>query len=457
MADIYLIKYSVKGTKAIDQLVSLSFYKKIIPKNADTQAYNIKGIYGMNGSGKSSIITSVEILKSLLIDSDYLNNPIVQQNLDAIINKKTSELFMEADYIIKRDQEVIGFYRYNVTLLKGATGRYIISHEGLFTKKATSRSDAMHTIFEVDNGEIITLIEETGRQKFHNDFINKTKNLLLTSSACSLFVEKFLLSVINIDEYSFVRECLFQLFSFGMKIHVYLDQSDNHREYVAKNALQCPEGTERNKNEINYIISNLLRADNDWLDVISITHNYISKEVYKTFEKMVNKLYEFLKIFKSDLQGIEIDKKENRDKWVCDLVMVYDSYKIHAEYESTGIKKLIQLFAYLNEMVEGGIVFIDEFDSNIHDVYLCALLEYLMEYGKGQLCFTTHNVGPMDVLRHHKKSIDFLSEDHEIYSWTTSGNYSPSKLYRNGMIEGSPFNIDSIDFIGIFGSGEEDE
>ena len=457
MADIHLIKYSVKGIKAIDQLVSLSFYKKIIPKNADTQAYNIKGIYGMNGSGKSGIITSVEILKSLLIDSDYLNNPIVQQNLDAIINKKTSELFMEADYIIKRDQEVIGFYRYNVTLLKGATGRYIISHEGLFTKKATSRSDAMHTIFEVDNGEIITLIEETGRQKFHNDFINKTKNLLLTSSACSLFVEKFLLSVINIDEYSFVRECLFQLFSFGMKIHVYLDQSDNHREYVAKNALQCPEGTERNKNEINYIISNLLRADNDWLDVISITHNYISKEVYKTFEKMVNKLYEFLKIFKSDLQGIEIDKKENRDKWVCDLVMVYDSYKIHAEYESTGIKKLIQLFAYLNEMVEGGIVFIDEFDSNIHVVYLCALLEYLMEYGKGQLCFTTHNVGPMDVLKHHKKSIDFLSEDHEIYSWTTSGNYSPSKLYRNGMIEGSPFNIDSIDFIGIFGSGEEDE
>ena len=457
MADIHLIKYSVKGIKAIDQLVSLSFYKKIIPKNADTQAYNIKGIYGMNGSGKSGIITSVEILKSLLIDSDYLNNPIVQQNLDAIINKKTSELFMEADYIIKRDQEVIGFYRYNVTLLKGATGRYIISHEGLFTKKATSRSDAMHTIFEVDNGEIITLIEETGRQKFHNDFINKTKNLLLTSSACSLFVEKFLLSVIYIDEYSFVRECLFQLFSFGMKIHVYLDQSDNHREYVAKNALQCPEGTERNKNEINYIISNLLRADNDWLDVISITHNYISKEVYKTFEKMVNKLYEFLKIFKSDLQGIEIDKKENRDKWVCDLVMVYDSYKIHAEYESTGIKKLIQLFAYLNEMVEGGIVFIDEFDSNIHDVYLCALLEYLMEYGKGQLCFTTHNVGPMDVLKHHKKSIDFLSEDHEIYSWTTSGNYSPSKLYRNGMIEGSPFNIDSIDFIGIFGSGEEDE
>ena len=116
MADIYLIKYSVKGIKAIDQLVSLSFYKKIIPKNADTQAYNIKGIYGMNGSGKSGIITSVEILKNLLIDSDYLNNPIVQKNLDAIINKKTSELFIEADYITKIGEEVTGFYR-NRTVL----------------------------------------------------------------------------------------------------------------------------------------------------------------------------------------------------------------------------------------------------------------------------------------------------------------------------------------------------
>ena len=29
MKNIYLLKYSVKGIKAIDQLVSLSFYKKI--------------------------------------------------------------------------------------------------------------------------------------------------------------------------------------------------------------------------------------------------------------------------------------------------------------------------------------------------------------------------------------------------------------------------------------------
>ena len=103
---------------------------------------------------------------------------------------------------------------------------------------------------------------------------------------------------------------------------------------------------------------------------------------------------------------------------------------------------------------KGGIVFIDELDSNLHDVYLCALLEYLMNYGQGQLCFTTHNVGPMDILKRNKKSIDFLSIDNKIYPWKTNGNYSPAKLYRNGMIEGSPFNIDDIDFIDVFDTPE---
>lgn len=63
MKDMYLLKYSVKGIKSLDKLVSLSFYKKTITKDMDTQGFNIKGIYGMNGSGKSGIMASIQILK----------------------------------------------------------------------------------------------------------------------------------------------------------------------------------------------------------------------------------------------------------------------------------------------------------------------------------------------------------------------------------------------------------
>lgn len=431
MKDIYLVSYSVKGIKTLDKLISLQFYKKTISKNPDTQEYNIKGIYGMNGSGKSGIITSVEILRNIIVDPGYLNNPVSQKNLDAMINKRTKELFIEADYMVKAGEE-IKLFRYSVTLSKNNLGRYVISHECLSTKKAISKSEFDETVFEVSDGEIVSVYEGKEKDEFIESILNKTMNLLTTASMSALFYEKFIKSNNMRKEKNILWAYITFLYVLGEKIHVYLDDSDNHRK-------------------------NFLEIYDDCINVINITGNIVPQEMYKHFEKTVNKLFEFLHIFKTDLQGIEIDRKEDHELWVCDLVMCYESYKIHAEFESTGIKKLIKLFAYLKEMVQGGIVFIDEFDSNLHDVYLCALLEYLMEYGEGQLCFTTHNVGPMDVLKQHKKSIDFLSENHRIYPWTTNGNYSPSKLYRNGMIEGSPFNVDSIDFIGVFGTGEVDE
>lgn len=431
MKDIYLVSYSVKGIKTLDKLISLQFYKKTISKNPDTQEYNIKGIYGMNGSGKSGIITSVEILRNIIVDPGYLNNPVVQKNLDAMINKRTKELFVEADYMVKAGEE-IALFRYSVTLSKNNLGKYVISHECLSTKKAISKSEFDETVFEVSDGEIVTVYEGKEKDKFVESILNKTMNLLTTASMSALFYEKFIKSNNMQKKKNILWAYITFLYVLGEKIHVYLDDSDNHRK-------------------------NFLEIYDNCINVINITGNIVPQEMYKHFEKTVNKLFEFLHIFKTDLKGIEIDRKEDHELWVCDLVMCYESYKIHAEFESTGIKKLIKLFAYLKEMVQGGIVFIDEFDSNLHDVYLCALLEYLMEYGEGQLCFTTHNVGLMDVLKQHKKSIDFLSENHRIYPWTTNGNYSPSKLYRNGMIEGSPFNVDSIDFIGVFGTGEVDE
>ena len=121
MKNLYLVKYSVKGIKTIDEIVSLSFYKKIISNNPDTREYNVKGIYGMNGSGKSGIVTSVDIFRNLIMNAGYLSNPIVQKKLDAIINKKVGELFIEAEYIAKL-ADGLELFRYTIRLIKESTG-----------------------------------------------------------------------------------------------------------------------------------------------------------------------------------------------------------------------------------------------------------------------------------------------------------------------------------------------
>lgn len=461
MKDFYMVNYKVRGIKTLDEMVSLSFYKKTITYPIDTQDYNVKGIYGVNGSGKSGIVTSVDILKNILIDENYLTNPIVQKNLDAIINKKINELSIVVEFLLKLGEENANLYQYSMTLNKGLNGKYTIGSEKFGYKKATSRKENFDCLLEVNRGEIINI--KSGI--FSKEFIKRTLNLHSTASISALFIEKFMLS----EGIEFVKEentkmkdidfflfSLFALFMFGKKIFVYMDQADDHTGFYISDLLEMSVAQEKSETVFDPLIKAAILMDRDYLNVFSTEAKSIPKVAYKNYERSVKKLEEFIQIFKSDLKRIDIDRKEDESEYICSLVMVYDSYSIDAEFESTGIKKLIKLFAYLKEMVRGNIVFIDEFDSNLHDVYLCALMEYLMEYGEGQLCFTTHNVGPMDILKQHKKSIDFLSIDHKIYPWTTNGNYSPSKLYRNGMIEGSPFNIDSIDFIGIFDTPEED-
>lgn len=452
MKHIYLVNYRVKGIKTLEEEVSLSFYKKTITMPLDTKEYNIKGIYGINGSGKSGIVASVDILRNLLLDDGYLNNPMVQKNLDAIINKKSKELFIGADFLAEYKEKTY-LYRYEILLKKTLTDKYAISSEKLSYRLATSKKDDFNSLIEVKNG-IIDYIDIKNDEELKNTFIQNTLNLLSMSAVSSVFLDKMypyeeqINNIISLDG-------VLLLINLGIRMKVYMDQSDNHIDYLLKNMLMYTMESDKDDTYIDSLRKGALRLNRSSIDAISGGTDLIAKPIYTRYEKKVKRLKEFIKIFKPDLTDITIDRKEDGDNYVCNLNMVYGDYVVHTEFESTGVKKLIRLFDFLQNMVQGGIVFIDEFDSNLHDVYLCALLEYLMEYGKGQLCFTTHNVGPMDVLKRNKKSIDFLSIDHKIYPWTTNGNYSPSKLYRNGMIEGSPFNVDSIDFIGIFNPLEE--
>ncbi|WP_274970274.1 hypothetical protein, partial [Lachnoanaerobaculum orale] len=118
MKDRFLLNYRVSGIKNLTDEVSLSFYKKTISAPIHTEEYNIKGIYGVNGSGKSAILESVNIMRSLMTDGNYLNDPMVQKNLNEIINKKISRLSISADFLVKdfflNGSKNVYLFRYNI-------------------------------------------------------------------------------------------------------------------------------------------------------------------------------------------------------------------------------------------------------------------------------------------------------------------------------------------------------
>lgn len=447
MEGLHILKYAVRGIKNIDQWAELSFYKKTIDRRFDIHGYNVKGIYGANGSGKSALITSVEILKLLIVDSSYLSNPIAQRELDALINKKLGKLEICTDFIFSV-KNGMRQYHYEIAIEKDESGKFSIQEECLTEKNVKSHSDSFTVVYQVEKGELNLII---GSEEGKKLLLDRTKNLLSRASLSSLYFEKHLNNPKDNPDRTYTQ--LVVLYMFGYSLFTFMDSEDDHTAYYIRDFITSDSLDETYDMDVIMGLSSMIKDKP--LVVLSPKKNNIVKDDYPVFEKEVEKLNAFLRIFKNDLKGISIDRKETQEGYVCDLIMNYADYSVNSEFESTGIKKLIALFVYLENMVNGNIVFIDEMDSNLHDVYLCALLEYLMEDGKGQLCFTTHNIGPMDILRKNKKSIDFLSADHRIISWKTNGNYSPAKLYKEGMIEGSPFNVFPFDFLEAFAPNED--
>lgn len=435
----YLLNVTLAGVKCIEEEIRLDFYKKIVNQKFDADKYRIKAIYGENGSGKSAIITAVKIFQDIICNSQYLSESKNQKLLDELINKKTQHYKFKCEFLCRLEKDNI-IFAYELQLKKNESGLYEIVYEKLSERSGNYSNSRYKSIYEVSNGKLIFV----NAQNENYSMIEKmTYNLLGKSSFLNIYFFNF--NNFNKDTVTdstriYVRVCICMVLAFIIK--VYLDEEDKHELYFIKKVF-----SERIKNDNNYISENVLEI----MDSLSVTDSIIPKNNFDIYVEKINNLTAFLRIFKHDLKSIEIDKKDDGDNYRCDLNLNYGDYLINKEFESTGIKKLIKLYDCFDAASKYGIVFIDEMDSNLNDVYLCKIIEYFMYYGKGQLCFTTHNLDPMSVLKENKYSIDFLSSDNKLVSWVSKGNATPDNYFKNGMIENIPFNIDATDFIGVFG------
>lgn len=436
----YLLSLKISGIKNIEEDIQIQFYKKTMDKNFDPEKYRVKAIYGENGSGKTAIVTAVYILRQLMCSESYLSESTNQKFLREIINKKTEKFQIEAEYR-EYDSPDNSIYKYQIEISKRKTDRYVVKSESLWIKSGNYAAAKYRIVYTCEDGEIIGVnapsIEEALKRK--------TANLLETRTLLCAVINNFdeFLEVKMEKEFAIplLKGMLFAVF-----LQASIEESDQHNLYFMQQVAYDSDDSDSVLNDVLQQILDLLNERQRH------SEKAVHKDDFKEYEKTVKQMESFIKCFKHDLQTIEIDKRENKEYFECKLVMRYEDYAVDIEFESTGIKKLMRLFDYIQFATQGGIVFIDEMDSNINDVYLCKLIEFFMRYGKGQLCFTTHNTSPMAVLREGKNSIDFLSNDNTIISWKRNGNFSPENLYRNGMIEYMPFNIEAEDFIGVLGN-----
>ena len=437
----YLLNLRISGIRNIEKQIEIPFYKKTIKNDFDPQKYRVKGIYGENGSGKTAIMTAVRIMTRIILDRNYLSDSVNQRLLAENINKKTKKAVLEAEFYIQRNMGPF-IYHYRTDIEIRQDGRVYITKEILERKIGHNSQGQYVSVYETENGELRCF----GKETLFSSCKDRTQNLLEQRSFVSF--------INDIDENGFPSTDmtlwhLESLVIFTAKIYVWIDGEDDYRDSIVQRLSQdTAPGIFRETADLT-MFSRASTYRQDRQEII------IPRTQLARYEKETDRLFSFIRIFKTDLRGIRVDTKEYGEFYLCRLIMVYDGYELDEEYESSGIRKLMKLFDAFDAACKGDIVFIDELDSNINDIYLDKLIEYFVFYGGGQLCFTAHNLSPMSVLRSSKCAISFISSINTIRTWTSNGNQNPEHAYRGGFIEDSPFNVDSSDFLGVLGGMDE--
>lgn len=445
----YLLYFKTHGIKNLKKDVIFNFYNETLSKDICLTNNNVKAIYGMNGSGKTAIMHSIDFLLKLIKIKNYLNSKSPDY-FSCLINKEIKEYYSEIVFCSynEKDMIVTGKFKYQIKVkISNNDNKPHIIYESLDLIKGRTINENLINLYSAENGKLSV----TKDNIYAEDLKANTQNLLSDSTFLSLFFaeENSLKKTIIFDEErndffnSIIKTYLFALSTF-----VYFDNQDIHninpKESFGSALKNLQEALEKN----SFLSNNSYSSNSE----LMVGDNNL--DIYK---KETLKIEKFIKLFKPDLKKIDLiitqayKDQNNVITYNCQRMFNYNNYSIDYGYESTGIKKLVKLYYFLNYVNLGYIVFIDELDANIHDIYLTKLIDYFSTYAKGQLCFTSHNLDPMKVLSKKKHGIDFISCSGEIVPWIKNGSSSCLLQYQNGMIQGSPFNIEPFDFLSIFG------
>lgn len=442
-----ILQIKTRGLKNLSHDVVINFSNTGI-ENGVQNIKKLKGIYGNNGAGKSAFIGSVDLYQKLLRDRKYLFSDANQKCLNQLINNKTKEFFFEAIFYEESDKKNI--YKHSLFLkFNPIDNSYYLDNEYFGLLKGRTINEKYEPIVSYfDKKYVVNEKQEAEEEKY---LFDELKGYTGGASFIASYVYA-VIKILNLGKKNTNLGHMVYLFVFSLSLNVFIHDEDKH---------EGPKINEKKMKQIVDLIINNKKIETDSLNkIIEVTRDdkyvdEVMKFQLKSYEEGISLLTNFIKIFKTDLIKIGFDKKQVDQVFMCRKQFYYNENPIDIEYESSGIKHLVKMHSFLQKYISGGIVFIDEMDVNINSVYLGTLLTFLKQYGKGQLCFTSHNLEPMNILNFKEGSINVIGLDNQVDVWTKTGNQTPTSFYKHGYFDHSPFNVEPFEFARAFDIAEE--
>ncbi len=374
-------------------------------------SYNTKsdilGIYGQNGSGKTSFIEALDILRILMSGGNIPN-----YYTDCIAKgKEYSKLSFTFDF--QYPNGIIRTVKYEFKLrvvdLDSDNVGIGYEHESVEIEKRSYVQvfDEIVSVagkFECKNLKMQSIIDSSlkggafgpvTKRKFfidpkykfsdlENDFLvykklalEKSQSFIFMDKVLSIFKEKgnysdFFQVLLELNYYAsfflrIIRTKDSGLIRLGVSLPVYFRFSDI--------PILIGKGT---------VVSNDLYKE---LDILFSNMNLVLRELLPNIDIKLKKLSPAL-------------LKSGEEGFVVDLVSIRNGIELPIRVESDGIRKLISslslIIAAFND--PSLTIAIDEFDAGVFEYLLGEILEIFEVYGKGQFIFTSHNLRPLEVI-----------------------------------------------------------
>lgn len=402
-----------KYTVRVDEIVIKNFknveYGMIDFKNSNSKIKaSVLGIYGQNGSGKTTVIDSLKLLKLILMGSS-----IPLSFADCINVDCDSSTFMFKFRIEKTNSNEITYCIYSFSLKKikytnlnsqisdqNQTNEKVIIFDEKLSYSLTKDDniiEKMQVLIDSDEKNM-TFEPRTKLKELVGNSVDDNTNVIVAKKIASSTSKSFIFS----------REML-TIFREKCKNKLYLSIFESL---------------------VNYGHLNLFIFDNTSNAIISLDTLPLSLRLHNDKEEssgiillpingngLINKdLLKFVKLGIDNINivlcelvpGLKIDLRVTGEQLESDgsvnsiihLVSNKNDKAIPLRYESEGIKKIIAILNLLINVYNNSsiTVCIDELDSGIFEYLLGEILSIICQKGKGQLIFTSHNLRPLETL-----------------------------------------------------------
>ncbi len=420
--------------------------KKVQRGEIDEDSFkNILGIYGQNGSGKTSCLNALRVIQTLIS-----GNPL-NPAFGAYIMVDKPSFGISCDFLIRINQKYY-YSSYDIEIEK-AQDKLLIVNEKLSVKDYETGNDIIYkfnnktSINESFSNKLPVDLCGTYKyiSKYESNNINNVFGLYST-----IFNPKLYDLVVDKCKRSFgiYAEVVRALRVFGIsRFSIYSINYFNENENVGIRFRFKKESVNDKNDKIQLNCGDIF---------VPFGVYQLPKAQYNVFEKTIQNINKVLPaIIPNFTVSIEIsDENKLLNQYSGNvtflLVGIRNGKKISLQYESNGIKKIISILSGLIEAYtnEGCLMAIDELDSGVFEYLLGEIVYAFDNFAEGQLLFTSHNMRILEKISY--KNIFFTTTNSKnafVQFTNVKNNNNLRDLYYRYLANGDEKGNQYFDYV----------